>query len=89
MVSNKGRIFGCGRNINTSKGAIKYKKPLILSNRISQNGYCSVCLNADGDKKTTLVHRLVAEAFIPNPDNLPFVDHIDGNRSNNCVENLR
>ena len=39
--------------------------------------------------KDRLVHRVVAETFIPNPDNLPEVDHIDGDKSNNCVENLR
>ena len=52
-------------------------------------GYMFVYLCNDGKKKMYYIHRLLAEAFIPNPDNLPTVDHIDRNRTNNTVENLR
>lgn len=52
---------------------------------ICRGGYYQIRL----DNKTKYVHRIVAETFIPNPDNKPFVDHIDRNRSNNSVENLR
>lgn len=41
------------------------------------------------DKRNYFVHRIVALTFIPNPDNKPYVDHIDGNKANNSVENLR
>lgn len=51
-------------------------------------GYNVVALSRDGKPKTFRVHRLVAEAFIPNPDNLPEVDHIDENTRNNAVSNL-
>lgn len=56
----------------------------------SFDGYDEIHLQAnDGRSKYYRVHRLVAQAFIPNPDNLPQVDHIDGDKSNNCVNNLR
>lgn len=48
------------------------------------NGY----LRAKLLGKDYLVHRLVAEAYLPNPDNLSDVDHLDGNRTNNCINNL-
>ena len=48
-------------------------------------GYCEVWLNG----KTYKLHRLLAQAFIPNPMNKPEVDHIDGNKQNNCLSNLR
>ena len=54
-----------------------------------RNGYFSYSLTLpDGTKKRCAAHRLVAQAFIPNPENKPTVNHIDGNKLNNCVENL-
>ncbi|MGR5435257.1 HNH endonuclease signature motif containing protein [Vibrio owensii] len=54
----------------------------------SSGGYKTVELYKDTVRKLALVHRLVAEAFIPNPDNKPFVNHIDGDKTNNHVSNL-
>lgn len=54
----------------------------------SKTGYLFVNLYNDGNECTKTVHRIVAEAFIPNPDNLPYVNHIDENKQNNSVENL-
>lgn len=51
-------------------------------------GYLLVDMRKDGKRYMRLVHRLVAEAFIPNPNNLPQVNHKDGNKSNNQVDNL-
>lgn len=53
-----------------------------------QQGYCHVTLQINKKAKRFRVHRLVAEAFIPNPKNYPFVNHLDGNRANNIVSNL-
>ena len=66
----------------------KRKKPYILKQSNTTTGYKKVELAKDGKKKSLRVHRLVAIAFIPNPMNKPYINHIDGNRINNCVENL-
>ena len=50
--------------------------------RMSSGYYCV------GATDTYMIHRMVAEAFIPNPNNYPFVNHLDGNKLNNCVDNL-
>lgn len=65
----------------------KYPKEMI--GKITNSGYRMVLLyDNDGNRIYKNVHRLVAEAFIPNPDNLPEVNHKDGNKLNNHVHNL-
>lgn len=79
QVSNHGRV----RSLNYWKtGKVK-----ILSTRIC-NGYLRVGLSKDGKEKMFMIHRLVAEAFIPNWFDDPCVNHIDENKENNNVENL-
>jgi len=53
------------------------------------NGYYRMALNKNNITKQYFIHRLIAEHFIPNPDNKLYVDHKDNNRLNNCIENLR
>lgn len=53
-----------------------------------KRGYVSITLYKDGKEVRKYIHRIVAETFIPNPDNLPEVNHKDGNKENNCVNNL-
>lgn len=70
-----------GRVRNLKKG--NYLNGSILAS------YRYINFRWDGKQKNKAVHRLIAEAFIPNPENKPYVDHIDGDRLNNCLENLR
>ncbi len=60
----------------------------ILSIEGKKRDYAKVVLFKDNVAKTFLLHRLVAIAFVPNPENKPEVNHIDGNKKNNCAENL-
>ena len=60
----------------------------IINPWLNNNGYRYVTLNLEETRKNYRVHRLVAEKFIPNPNNLPQVNHKDGNKENNCVSNL-
>ena len=55
----------------------------------NRNGYAGVTLWKNGTPTKQFVHRLVAQAFIPNPENLPFIDHINTNPHDNSAENLR
>lgn len=91
-VSNLGRIKSNSRNYfpNGSKDVMFVKEASILSPTFEdKTGYYSVGLLINGKPKTKRVHRIVAETFIPNPENLPHVDHIDEDKSNNSVNNLR
>jgi hypothetical protein len=72
-------INGDVRNDKTSK---------ILKPMISTSGYVFFHLVKDKKKYTKYLHRLIGEAFIPNPCNLPQIDHIDGNKHNNDISNL-
>lgn len=77
--------------VTTDGNIISYKnnKRKVLYKTIHfKNGYENIKLCKNNVTKTFLVHRLVAQAFIPNPDNLPEVNHRDKNRHNNCVSNL-
>ena len=88
QVSNMGRVKSM-RVLKTPKNGVKCRKNAFLSTKTSHDKqYVTVALCRDGEKKQTQVHRLVAEAFIPNPNNLPFVNHKDENPSNNCAGNL-
>ena len=68
--------------------SLYFNKEKILKQHIMKNGYHQVSLYKDGIKTKFLVHRLVALNFLPNPNSLPQVNHIDGNKSNNSIENL-
>ena len=64
-----------------------YSKKFLSENK-KLGDYKAVTLCEDGERKEETVHRLIAKAFVPNPNNLPIVNHIDGNKSNNHYTNL-
>lgn len=68
--------------------SLKFGKENLLKHKKDSGGYLQVGLCKDGKRKIFLVHRLVAQAFLPNLDNLPQVNHKDENKENNCVSNL-
>lgn len=71
----------------SENGEIKSHGKLI-NGEICKNGYKRIHVSDNGTHYKFLVHRVVAAAFIPNPDNLPCVNHKDGNKLNNAVSNL-
>lgn len=88
QVSNLGRIKSLARVktlINGNRLTINEK---VLQGHIDTKGYIQVELRKDGKRNISCVHRLVASAFIENPESKEQVNHIDGNKTNNRVENL-
>lgn len=86
-VTEDGRVIStqrvAGRN---GKGISTIHKELTILH--NQSGYCMVNLTKNKKSKTRYVHRLVAQAYIDNPENLPQVNHKDGNKDNNHYTNL-
>lgn len=90
-VDQFGRVFAKERTTHVKDHDREYDKHLPsrqMKQSVHTKGYKIVPLTKDGVCTTKFVHRLVAEAFIPNPDDLPFVNHIDEDKTNNFVENL-
>ncbi len=87
-VSNLGNFRSMDRQVPSRWGGTRFYPGKPLKVEVMQDGYKRIVLMKDAKKKRYMCHRLVAETFIPNLDDKPFVNHIDGNRGNNCVENL-
>ncbi len=90
-VYTDGTVYSLPRERKGNKGYFEgrfLKRCLAGAVKVSDR-YYGVNLCRDGNRKMHRLNRIVAKAFIPNPDNLPCVDHIDGNRLNDDVRNLR
>lgn len=89
QVSNKGRVKSLERDIIRKNGRKYHVKERILKDAPEGHGYFQVCLyDAKGRNKRLRVHRLVAETFIPNPEDKTQVNHKDEDKTNNHVDNL-
>ena len=85
QVTNDGQIISLERAVIMQGYSRQIKARL---RKLNKGRYMMVCLTKGGSRETRLVHRLVAEAFIPNPNSLPCINHKDFNTHNNRVDNL-
>lgn len=90
-VDQFGRVFSVDRVVTVTDSDRVYEKPLSgkqMKQTMHNKGYKTVSLTRDGKTKMMFVHRVVAEAFLDNPNNLPMVNHKDEDKTNNFLENL-
>lgn len=89
QVSNLGRVRSLGRNYKReSINKTVHVEPKILTPRQHPSGYLAVMLFTYDTVKEFYIHRLVAQHFIPNPENKPIANHLDEDKTNNSVYNL-
>lgn len=87
-ISENGEIYSLDHNYNKIDGRNDGRKGKKLKPAQDKDGYLRVCLSRQGERHCYFVHRLVASAYISNPENKPTVNHIDGNKLNNNYTNL-
>ena len=88
-VSDEGLVRSVDKIVNSKGGSKRLCKGRVLRMTEDKDGYYTVCIHDKGEQFPIFVHRLVAEAFIPNIEDLPIVDHKNGNKQDNRLENLR
>ena len=87
-VSNLGRVRSLEHTVTNKNGVTRKVPGKILKPGTQQNGYLTVNLSKNGIYRTYYIHRLVSSEFLPNPDNLPQINHLSEDKLNNSVENL-
>lgn len=88
QVSNYGNVRSLSRTKTVKNGGVQEVKGRVLTPQTDRFGYYRVCFTRDGKSVYKRVNRIVAQAFIPNPDNLPQVNHKNECKTDNRVENL-
>lgn len=88
MISSMGRVKSVDRQVR-KENYFRTVRENFLKQRLGKHGYVQVTLCKDGRMKTYLIHRLVAKAFIPNPESKPYIDHINTIKTDNRTDNLR
>lgn len=87
-ASNLGRMRTKDHWVTYKNGRKQLYKSHVLKQQLSKNGYMYITLSVNGKAVYLLVHRVIAVSFLPNPDNLPEVNHKDNDRTNNAASNL-
>lgn len=87
-VSTMGRVRTQDRMVSGKGNGTRLAKGRVLKQSYSSSGYLQVGVSIDGKRVTKLVHRLISQAFIPNPEELPQINHKDSDPTNNNVSNL-
>ena len=87
QISNFGRVKSLKRKVKNKNG-YRIVEEKILKNLINDMGYYTVNLRKDNQNNIKLIHRLIAENYISNKNNYPIINHIDGNKLNNNIDNL-
>lgn len=89
QISSLGRVKALPKTLQYSDGRLYHYKEKILKYSTGTSGYPTLHFySLEGVRETCMIHRLVASAFIPNIDNKPTINHMDGNKQNNSVSNL-
>ncbi len=88
QVSNKGKIRSKDLKLQNSNGAFYIRKGKLLHPTLDSYGYYALCLSKNKQSKRYKLHRLIAIAFIDNPYNKPQINHKDGHKENNHIDNL-
>lgn len=88
QVSNFGKVKSLERKVNAKNNTMAIRPEKLLKGSVNVYGYPCVHLIKDGVVSGKFIHRLVAQAFIPNPESKPCINHIDGIKTNNDVNNL-
>ena len=88
QISNMGRIKSLDRYARVGGGSVRFVQGGIIKPIRCKNGYLEAPFSKNGIREVFLLHRLVAQLFIPNPNGLPQINHKDENLSNNSYENL-